>query len=260
MLPDSSRAARFYDDLAADYHLIFSDWKATIQKQGTVLDQVIKREFAPAPETVLDCSCGIGTQALALAIEGYRVHATDISPSSVERLRKEARLAGLSVSTGVADFRCLENEIQGQFDLVISCDNAIPHLITDQELNQAMSSIYSRIRPGGFFLASIRNYDELIKDCPTGTPPTEYFGSEGRRVTFQLWRWASDRKSYEMELFLMKEKAEFWDVFSRTSVYRALKRGEFEKSLKACGFKKIRWHFPEDTEYFQPIVTAHKGS
>jgi hypothetical protein len=41
----------FYDELAHDYHLMFRDWDAG---------------------TVLDCSCGIGTQAIGWTWPGTR--------------------------------------------------------------------------------------------------------------------------------------------------------------------------------------------
>src|SRR5690606_33844783 len=54
----------FYQQLAGDYHLIFADWEASVVRQGAVLDGLI-RAFLPGPSLdLLDCSCGIGTQAL----------------------------------------------------------------------------------------------------------------------------------------------------------------------------------------------------
>ncbi|MDH3592967.1 MAG: SAM-dependent methyltransferase, partial [Planctomycetota bacterium] len=65
-------AAGFYDALAAHFHLIHADWDASVELQGEQLDGVIQ-EFAPGARTVLDCACGIGTQALGLAARGYAV-------------------------------------------------------------------------------------------------------------------------------------------------------------------------------------------
>src|SRR5688500_7554859 len=70
-------ASAFYDALAPYYHLIFDDWNASISWQGTALDSLIK-SFAPsAGNSLLDVSCGIGTQSLALAARGYDVTASD---------------------------------------------------------------------------------------------------------------------------------------------------------------------------------------
>jgi 2-polyprenyl-3-methyl-5-hydroxy-6-metoxy-1,4-benzoquinol methylase len=89
----------FYDDLAPLYHLMFPDWSNSIRRQGEELDSVIQSEW-PGHRTVLDVSCGIGTQTLALAGRGYSVVGSDLSTREIERARREADLRGL-----VIDFR-----------------------------------------------------------------------------------------------------------------------------------------------------------
>lgn len=61
---NNASVARFHDQLAADYHLIYDDWDGATERQGRALDTVIRSALGPAPATVLDCACGIGTQAL----------------------------------------------------------------------------------------------------------------------------------------------------------------------------------------------------
>jgi len=56
-----SSVSRFYDDLAPDHHLIFDDWETSLAWQGRVLTNIIQSQW-PAHNTVLDVSCGIGTQ------------------------------------------------------------------------------------------------------------------------------------------------------------------------------------------------------
>src|SRR5512139_3177105 len=94
-------AREFYQQLARDYHLIYDDWNKAIERQGNALDRLIRAYTDGAPRDVLDCSCGIGTQAIGLAERGYRVHATDLSPAAVERATEEAKIRDLSISFGV---------------------------------------------------------------------------------------------------------------------------------------------------------------
>jgi glycine/sarcosine N-methyltransferase len=124
----------FYDGLAAEYHLVYGDdWDVAVEEQGAALDRLIRALHGGAAD-VLDCSCGIGTQAIGLARRGYRVSGTDISGRSIERPRTEAARLGAHVAFGVADFRELD-EVDGTFDVVISCDNALPHLLDDADLS-----------------------------------------------------------------------------------------------------------------------------
>ena len=120
---DEATIVRFYNDFAADYHLVYGGkWETAVRRQATALDDLI-RDLLPDARSVLDCSCGIGTQAIGLAKLGYRVVGTDISAGEIERARREAQRFGVEASFFTADFRDL-SAIEGAFDVVISCDNA----------------------------------------------------------------------------------------------------------------------------------------
>ena len=147
----------FYERLAPDYHLIFADWQASVRRQGTALDALIRARLGPPPLSVLDCSCGIGTQAIGLALCGYTVHATDLSPAAVARAEREAAALGAAVTWGVADLRTLDRQVAGTFNVVLSCDNSLPHLLSDDDLSLAARGMWAKLRPGGLLLASIRD-------------------------------------------------------------------------------------------------------
>jgi SAM-dependent methyltransferase len=71
---------------------------------------------------------------------------------------------------------------QSNFDAVICIDNALPHLETDEELLQAAQQAYEKLRPGGSFIGSIRDYDRLVVERPTTQGPSFYSESGSRRV------------------------------------------------------------------------------
>ena len=64
-----------YDSIADLYHLVYDDWNAAIARQASALDKVIANSIGPAPHSLLDVSCGIGTQALGMAALDYQVTA-----------------------------------------------------------------------------------------------------------------------------------------------------------------------------------------
>ncbi len=125
---------KFYEELASEYHLLFADWKKEVHRQGEILNTLIRRHLGMRPLTALDCSCGIGTQAIGLAAYGYQVHGTDLSPAAIERAKKEAEAFAVSLTFEVADLRTLSTQVAGKFDVVLSCDNSLPHLLTEAEL------------------------------------------------------------------------------------------------------------------------------
>ena len=122
----------FYDALAAHHHLLFADWPAAIAAHGAVLDRVIRAAGATGA-TLLDCACGIGTQALGLAARGYRVTGSDLSPAALARARREAAARGLEIDFRAADMRSLATSVPAGFDVVVAADNALADLIDDDD-------------------------------------------------------------------------------------------------------------------------------
>jgi glycine/sarcosine N-methyltransferase len=75
----------FYDALAPWYHVVYQDWEATIGRQGRALSSLLASEWGSPPHRVLDAAVGIGTQALGLVAQGFRVTGSDISLAAVQR-------------------------------------------------------------------------------------------------------------------------------------------------------------------------------
>lgn len=80
----------------------------------------------------------------------------------------------------------------GAFDIVLSADNAIPHLLTEADLHKAFQNIYSKLNRNGVFLATIRDYDVLVKEKPPTTQPRVL--DEGKRIVSAM-DWAGDGKT-----------------------------------------------------------------
>ncbi|MFQ5982590.1 MAG: class I SAM-dependent methyltransferase, partial [Woeseiaceae bacterium] len=210
----------------------------------------------PGPWSVLDCSCGTGTQAIGLALQGHQVHATDLSPVSVECARQESVEFGADVTFGVADFRKLGESIFDTFDAVISCDNSFAHCLNDDDLEAALASIKWRLKPGGLLLVSIRDYDALIVDKPVFNSEHVQDRPDGRRVVFQVWDWAIDGHRYGVHQFLLKENDDGYELNHFETELRALLRDEIMAAVQAAGYSEASWHVPEASGYYQPIVTA----
>lgn len=258
---DMNRSAlKFYDDLAPHYRLMFQDFAREVPHQGVVLNKVIRR-FHPTSKklSLLDCSCGIGTQALGLARRAYDVHATDLSPKAVQQARKWAKHMGVKITFGVADFRNLTTRVQGQFDVVISCENALPHLLTDRDLLLGLKNIYSKVKPRGMFLLGIRDYDLILKERPMAPrKPAVYRDRLGERIYFQAWDWKKGSNVYKMQLFLVRRLKGVWKTEVHEAYYRALSRLETTRLMKRTGFRDIRWLMPNETGYLQPLAVAFK--
>ena len=73
---------------------------------------------------------------------------------------------GANITSGVADFRNLEADVDGKYDAVISFDNSLPHLLTDEDITKALDALKTMLVDGGKLFISIRDYDALLEEKP----------------------------------------------------------------------------------------------
>ena len=245
----------FYDDLAAQYDKLFFDWQATTEEQALLLDGLFREQGFDRTAGVLDCACGIGTQAIGLARLGYGVSASDISAAELAEAQKRAAQNGAELSFHRADFRALGECFSKPFDIVIAMDNALPHMLTRTDLDAAVESILSCVAPGGIFVASIRDYDALLATKPPYSPPYIHQTGEGRRVAFQTWDWEGE--NYKLVQYIIEDGAAL-QTSRFACEYRATRREELTELLRTHGGREVMWKFPEETGFYQPIVVAKK--
>ncbi len=248
----------FYDSLAEDYTWLFADWDRAVVRQAEQIDALIRDRATGPRRSLLDATCGIGTQAIGLALRGYEVTATDISPTSVQRARREAARLGAALSTAVADIRSLSDTVAGPFDVAISFDNALPHLVADADLHAALASLRAVIRPRGLLLASIRDYDALLETRPPGEPPRLGGDPGSRHLVAQVWQWELLAPVYRLHQFVGTERGGAWTLRHLETTYRALRREELATSLRDAGFVDVAWLEPSPTTFYQPVVVAHR--
>lgn len=242
----------FYDELAADYDSLHVDWRQSVRTQGEVLDALIRSELGDGPQRVLDCACGIGTQAIGIALRGHDVLATDLSPAAVRRAAAEATAMGATLATGVADFTRLAEQIEGTFACVLACDNSVAHLHGDDDLARFAASVAAKLERGGLALVSLRDYAPLVAERAGGHPVRVGDGT----ISFQVWDWDDDGRAYDMAQFTLRGEGEHWQTTCRRTRLRALLRDDICGALAAAGLSDVRWRPPAETGYYQPVVTA----
>jgi len=134
-----SRTAEKYDAFAEDHPHLTRMREKVYEHLG---------RFLPAGSSILELNAGSGTDAVALAERGYRVHATDIAPGMLVRAREKAQRLGLEgqITVQECSFLELEQVQRGPFDAVFSDLgglNCVPDLMP------VIQSLPHLLRPGG---------------------------------------------------------------------------------------------------------------
>jgi len=257
---------RFYDDIAELYHLVHEDLDRSIAREGKILESLIEERW-PGSRSVLDATCGIGTQALGLAARtGFEVTASDLSRGAIDRARREAAERGLTVDLSVCDVRELREHHEGLFDVVLAMDNALPHLLTDEEILRALRQMLACTKPGGGCILSMRDYDREAR----GRGLMHVFGPrevDGQRwFVFQVWDFDPPTESspdhvpaaecYDFSMYFVPETAPEQTRTSKSRYY-AISPTRMMQLMGEAGFERVA---RVDELYFQPLLLGNRGS
>jgi SAM-dependent methyltransferase len=245
----------FYDQLSPYYKYIFQDWNASVARQATLLDEVIREYFGRDTRSILDAACGIGTQTIGLAQKGYRLTASDLSEGEIEKARLEASRRGLNIPFRVADMRNLQQTFVSKFDLVIACDNAIPHLLSDDEIRQAFEGFYQVTSESGGCIISVRDYDAMERGGRKLYPRQVHDTPEGKIVVFDCWDFDGD--FYDITMYIVEDTGQ---VTAKTHVirggrYYCVSISKLETLMRKAGFKTI---VTLKNRFYQPLLIGLK--
>jgi SAM-dependent methyltransferase len=100
----------------------------------------------------LDVGCGTGRAFGPLLRRGWEVRACDLSPGMLERAREEG---GEEVQLDVVDMR--ELPTYGEFELVLSLNDAVNYLLDDEDLERALARMGANLAADGLLLFDVNS-------------------------------------------------------------------------------------------------------
>ncbi len=243
---------RFYDALAPWYHLVYQDWEAAIARQGEALASLLAAEWGTGVRRVLDAAVGVGTQALGLAGRGYEMIGCDLSSVAVRRSKTETARRGLGMRCLVADLRSLAMR-SASVDAVLACDNALPHLLSEDEIRVALIECLRCLRHQGGCVISLRDYGS---PPASGTVETKDYGDRiwaDRACRLrQVWRWRGELYDMVFELVATDRTGEVLMTTPQTT-YFAMAPSRVATLMEEVGFKDVR---RLDGCLFQPVLVG----
>ncbi len=245
----------YYDALADHYHLFYRDWHATLQREGNTLRRAFRDRNV---KTVLDASCGPGTQAIALARLGYEVTGADPSFHMLLKAREYALQYEVAddITFVRAGFLELPYALVGPYDAVITKGNSLPHLLTDGEITQALHNFYRLLRPGGTLIIGIRDFDFLLEDRAQFIPRYAHTDDPSEdHILFDVWDWDDGPPvTVVFNTFIVTGKGDDYHVTKYPVTYRALRRKELESMLTEVGFVDLKG----ETQLWELVITTTK--
>jgi 2-polyprenyl-3-methyl-5-hydroxy-6-metoxy-1,4-benzoquinol methylase len=242
----------FYNQLAPFYHLMYEDWNASLVRQGETFCALIESQW-PGRRKLLDVTCGIGTQAIALALRGFDVTASDLSAREIERAALACLLRGVEIALSVCDVREAHAHHGSGFDVVLSCDNSLPHLLTDLDLLAALRQMLACVAPGGGCIVTVRDYAREERGRNLVKPYGVRIVDGKRYLPFQVWDFEGEH--YELRLFIVEEDLSTHEVRTHAmrTRYYAISTERLCALMQQAGFQGVR---RIDGVFYQPVLVG----
>jgi len=143
-----SKLPEYYDVLSQD----------TADSKNRTIERILRKHKV---ETVLDLTCGTGSQLFWLAKRGYKVTGADFSRPLLEIARGKAQKDKIDMRLIEGDMRTIR---VGNFDAVITIFNAVGHL-TKADFEKAMKNINRNLKDSGLYIFDIINLDAMTDNA-----------------------------------------------------------------------------------------------
>src|SRR5262245_53646183 len=144
----------------AHYDIESRSYDAFNERDSRVINGTVERILGRhGVATVLDLTCGTGSQAFWLAARGFEVTGLDFSARMLALARRKARDQGVSIRFLKGDVRTSR---MGSFDAVITISNAVGHL-TRADFERAIRNIRDNLKAGGVYVFDIFNRSCLTR-------------------------------------------------------------------------------------------------
>ena len=247
-----------YDPMAEDYHWIVPDellsGEAFTERHQHLLSSL------PPGASILDCACGIGSEAIALARRGYRVRGSDASSGLVERARARSTEAGLDVRFVACLWEELPERFAGErFDLVLCLGNSISHSPDRETMLKSLGAMREVLKDGGTLVVDSRNWEKLRRERPRFSTPERVIGRDGKKcVTLRLWsfpdRW-EEPHAMDVALLFLEEDGGVTHRLHRID-YRPVPADR----LGEAGLTQAQTDYAEDADWYEVWAKRSDGA
>ena len=140
------------------------------------------------------------------------------------------------------------------FDVVLCADNSLPHLLSDQEITEALGHFLGALKPGGLCLISVRDYAALERGGIRVKPHGIRSEKGTRWILFQLWEWRGS--IYDLQFYFVADNGQSPCLTHvLRSSYYAVSIEHLIRLMVSVGFEQVQ---RIDDVFFQPVIAGRR--
>ncbi len=155
---------------------------------------------------------------------------------SAQSNTRKSEFASLNPAFQVGNMLELKKDFNSeQFDIVLCFGNTVVHLENQEQIQQMFQGVYSVLKPGGYFLIQILNYDYILEESVSELPVIE---TENIKFV-RKYKFEADLNQiiFQTDLHLKKEN----QVIINNTQLLPLKSTELKGLLKQENFREIEF-------------------
>lgn len=232
-----SQGVPLYDALGDRYDVLI-DWQARLARETPFFQELFEHYGV---RTVLDAACGTGRHVELFTDWGLDVVGADPSVEMIRAAR--ARAGDRDVARFVrAGFGKLCRDAGRNYDAVVCLGNSLPHLLTREEISQALADMSeaTSTRSGGLVIVHNNNYDRILARRERFMPLASGH-RDGREYLFvRFFDFGEELLTFNVTT-LMRD-AEGWHLQVDSTRHYPLRADELETLMAEAGLKVVeRW-------------------
>jgi ubiquinone/menaquinone biosynthesis C-methylase UbiE len=155
-----------FDRIAGRYER-YVPWESRLAREIPFLEEQLRSARA---RQVIDCACGPGRHAVALAQKNFEITGFDVSPEMLERARNHARESNLEISFIQGRFESLPTELHGQFDGLLCLGNALSAADDTATVKRIVGEFARALKPGGVAVTQTVDFEVVAPDRVKAAP------------------------------------------------------------------------------------------
>lgn len=182
----------------------------------------------------LDCACGTGWHLSMFHDMGLTCFGSDISPDMLTLAKRN--LEGKYIPLKQEDYRNLGNSWGDTFDMVVCLTTSLPHMMTDEDVVTALTSMYERISSGGILVITNGITDSLLDSKPKFIPARVLAND-----AFYFIVEYPNEKEFTFNILYVRKTADSFDQRFTSVTYNAMRKAVLERCFARVPFQSVHY-------------------
>lgn len=226
--------SKFYTEISKYYDYIFPVSNAKLS--------LIRELAGDKPKDILDVACGSGGYSKKLKNLGYNVTAIDLDKSMISQLKE----ADMEIDTRVLNMLDID-KLHKKFDLIFCIGNSMVHLNDNAEISRFLEKCKNSLKPGGYLLVQIVNYDRILEKNIKSLPTIE--NKEVGLIFERYYEYLPEDHKIDFKTVL---KVDGLNLENHVLLHPITSK-EFVGLLEKLGYKNIHMYGNFNKDVYEPI-------